>query len=101
MRHERRCPNQDARAAEARALQRTAHRNVAGALMGVARWARNNGMPQRAEDMERMIQKYVRLAELEAGDAGPGLKQCLQGVGTPLIKRFTYKKLPPLRLKGG
>ncbi len=90
-----------AHAAEARALQQAAHRNIAAALVDVVRWAKDNGMAERAEEMERMIQKYVLLAEVEAGDAGPGLKQRLQGLGTPLIKRFTYKKLPPLRLKGG
>ena len=87
-------------ASEAQLLQKTAHRNVAGALMSVVRWARNNGMVEQAEEMECMIQKYVPLAELEAGDAKPGLKQQIVGLGTPLIKRFTYKKLSPLMLKG-
>ena len=87
-------------ASEAQLLRKTAHRNVAGALMSVVRWARNNGMVEQAEEMECMIQKYVPLAELEAGDAKPGLKQQIVGLGTPLIKRFTYKKLSPLMLKG-
>jgi len=85
-------------AEEARALQEAAHRNAAGALMRVARWARSNGMEDRAEGMERMIQKYVPLEELEGDDPKPGLKQHLAGLRMPLIKRLTYKKLPPTRL---
>lgn len=87
-----------AHAAEARALQQAAHRNAAGALMRVARWARSNGMAERAEGLERMIQKYVPLTELQGEDPKPGLTQRVVGLRTPLIKRLTYKRLPATRL---
>ena len=88
-------------ASEAQILRKTAHRNAAGALMKVVLWARNNGMTERSEEMERMIEKYVPLSELQETGSKPNLKQQIVGFGMPLIKPMTYKKLPSLEAKGG
>jgi len=50
---------------------------------------------------EALIEKYVPLEKVRTSAGRPGLKQRLHGLAGPLIKRLTYKKLPPLRLKGG
>lgn len=86
--------------AEAEEIKQKAYRNMASAMMHPVRWARENNMAQQAEEMERMIQKYVPLAELEGMVSKPTWKQHVLSLGTPLIKPMTYKKLPPVRITG-
>ena len=87
--------------AEIEALRRAAYVNIAQAHYRIARWAREQGMEEEAQHLEALIEKYVPLEEAQTPVTRPGLKQHLHGLAGPLIKRFTYKKLPPLRLKGG
>lgn len=86
--------------AEAREIQQTAYRNVASSMMRAVRWARDNNMIPQADEMERMIQKYVPLSELRPAEAKPTLKQQVLRLGMPMIKPMTYKKLPPVRIAG-
>ena len=86
---------------EIEALRRAAYVNIAQAHYRIARWAREQGMEEQAQQLEALIEKYVPLEEAQTPVTRPGLKQHLHGLAGPLIKRFTYKKLPPLRLKGG
>ena len=87
-----------AHASEARILQQTAYKNVANSLMSVVAWAKANGRARQAEEMEQMIQKYVPISELSGIGKKPSFKQQIIGLGMPLIKPITYKKLPPTRL---
>ena len=85
-------------AAEVAALQQAAYRNAALALLAVVPWAQRNGKEAEAEDLERLVEKYVPLSELQNTEAKPSLKNQIISLGQPLIKPMTYKKLPPVRL---
>lgn len=87
-----------ARAVEARELQRAAHQAVASSLLPVIHWARANGYGQDADEMEQMIRKYVPPEALQDTEKRLTWKQRIIGLGMPLIKPMTYRKLPPMRI---
>lgn len=83
-------------ASEVSALRQAAYQNAAASVYSVACWAKDHAMETQAEELERMLGKYVSLTEVQKTPKSRSLRQRAMYAAVPLIKPLTYKKLRPM-----